>query len=135
MRPVLFRWRGMDVHSYPAMLYTGLVVGVFAGNVAAHASHLDAGKVFAATFLLIIPALAGARLLFVASHWQSYRDDIKQIWNPADGMGQGTLGAHAGPVTGVAFSPNNALLLTSGADGLVKFWPISSEPISFCPLL
>lgn len=85
MRPILFRWRGIDVHSYPAMLYTGLVLGVFAGNAAADASHLDTRKVFAATFLLIIPALAGARLLFIASHWRAYRDDIRQIWNPVDG--------------------------------------------------
>jgi prolipoprotein diacylglyceryltransferase len=41
--------------------------------------------VFVATFLLIIPALAGARLLFVAAHWHHYRNDITQIWNPSDG--------------------------------------------------
>jgi phosphatidylglycerol:prolipoprotein diacylglycerol transferase len=84
MRPILFRWRGIDVHSYPAMLYTGLVIGVFAGNAAAHASGLDARNVFAATILLIIPALAGARLLFIAANWQTYRKNISRIWNPVD---------------------------------------------------
>jgi len=67
------------------MLYTGLVLGVFAGNAAARASHLDTSKVFAATFLLIISALAGARLLFVAANWQTYRKNISEIWNPVDG--------------------------------------------------
>lgn len=85
MRPILFRWRGIDVHSYPAMLYTGLVFGVFAGNAAAHASGLDARNVFAATILLIIPALAGARLLFIAANWRMYRKDIARMWNPVDG--------------------------------------------------
>src|SRR5262252_1173754 len=36
MRPILFRWRGLTVHSYPALLYVGLVLGVFAGNAAAY---------------------------------------------------------------------------------------------------
>lgn len=81
MRRVLFQWNGLTVHSYPAMLYIGLVVGVVAGNYAAHASGLDAVRVFVATFLLIIPALAGARLLHVASKWDFYRSNREQIWN------------------------------------------------------
>jgi phosphatidylglycerol:prolipoprotein diacylglycerol transferase len=85
MRPVFFRWRGIKVHSYPAMQYIGLVLGVFAGNAAAHASHLDAFRVFVATFMLIVPALAGARLLFVVAHWDIFRNDIPRIWNPRDG--------------------------------------------------
>ena len=58
MRPILFQWRGLTVWSYPALLYVGLVLGVLAGNVAAHAAGVDALGVFEATFLLL---LAGAR--------------------------------------------------------------------------
>jgi phosphatidylglycerol:prolipoprotein diacylglycerol transferase len=85
MRPIFFKWRGITVHSYPAMQYIGLVLGVFAGNAAAHATHLNAFRVFVATFLLIIPALAGARLLYIAANWKHYRNDIPRIWNPQDG--------------------------------------------------
>ena len=35
MRPILFRWRGLTISSYRAMLYVGLVAGIFAGNAAA----------------------------------------------------------------------------------------------------
>ena len=42
MRPVLFYWRGRPIWSYPAMLYIGLVFGVLAGNVAAHAEGANA---------------------------------------------------------------------------------------------
>ncbi|HWJ15221.1 MAG TPA: prolipoprotein diacylglyceryl transferase family protein [Gemmatimonadaceae bacterium] len=85
MRPVLFYWRGRPIWSYPAMLYIGLVFGVLAGNVAAHAEGANAFAVFVATFALLVPALIGARLLFVATHWEHFRGDWRRIWRRDDG--------------------------------------------------
>jgi len=85
MRPILFARRGITIYSYPAMLYCGMLAGVVAGNVAAHATGLDAGRVFIATLLLLIPALIGARLLYVATHWRVYRRNRRQIWNRGEG--------------------------------------------------
>src|SRR4029077_14657784 len=85
MRPILFQWRGLKVWSYPAMLYLGLVAGVVAGNVAAHAAGIDALRVFLATLVLIVFGLIGARLSHVASHWPAYRQDLRQIWNRNQG--------------------------------------------------
>jgi prolipoprotein diacylglyceryltransferase len=67
------------------MLYFGLVAGVVAGNAAAHASRIDAFRVFVATHILIVPALAGARLFYVATHWPVYRHDLRRIWNRGEG--------------------------------------------------
>ncbi len=67
------------------MLYVGLVAGIVAGNVAAHAAAIDAFRVLVATLLLIGPALAGARLLHVASSWPVYRRSLREIWNRNDG--------------------------------------------------
>src|SRR5258708_25676526 len=85
MRPLRFRWRSLNVWSYPAMLYLGLVAGVVAGNVAAHAARIDAFRTYVATLILLIPALIGARLLYVASHWQIYRQDLRRIWDRNQG--------------------------------------------------
>ena len=85
MRPVLFRWHGLTIWSYPAMLYVGLVAGVVAENLAAHDTGIDAFRVFVATFLLLVPALAGARLLYVASHWSHFRGRTDRIWNRREG--------------------------------------------------
>src|SRR5437773_11779100 len=85
MRPVLFYWRGLPVWSYPAMLYLGLVFGVLAGNAAAHAEATNAFAVFVATFALLVPALLGARLLFVAMHWEHFRADLRRIWRRDEG--------------------------------------------------
>jgi len=91
MRRILFRWRGITVWSYPAMLYVGLVVGVVAGNIAAHSAGLDALRVYVATILLLVPTLIGARLLHVVTNWSVYRHDLKRIWDHSQG-GQAQYG-------------------------------------------
>jgi phosphatidylglycerol:prolipoprotein diacylglycerol transferase len=85
MRPLLFRWRNLSVWSYPAMLYLGLVTGVVAGNIAAHAAGIDAFRAYLATIILIVPALIGARLWYVASQWKIYRRAPRRIWNRREG--------------------------------------------------
>jgi prolipoprotein diacylglyceryltransferase len=85
MHPVMFRWRGLTVHSYPAMQWLGLTLGVYAGQFMARAAGLDAFRVFVATILLLFPALAGARILHVAMKWHFYRDHKESIWNTRKG--------------------------------------------------
>lgn len=85
MRPVMFTFAGIEVHSYPAMQYLGLTAGVFAGNAAAHYTGINAFNVFVATVLLMFPCLAGARVLFLASHWDFYRQNPREIWNTRSG--------------------------------------------------
>jgi phosphatidylglycerol---prolipoprotein diacylglyceryl transferase len=67
------------------MLYVGLTFGVVASNAAAHAARLDPLRVYIATTLLIVPALIGARLLFVASEWSYYRRNPRRIWDRTQG--------------------------------------------------
>ncbi len=67
------------------MLYIGLVAGVVAGNAAAHAAGIDAVRAYVATLALIVPALIGARLFYVASHWRLYRQSPQRVWNRSDG--------------------------------------------------
>ena len=67
------------------MLYFGLLFGVVAGNVAAHAAHVEAFRAYVATLILLLPALAGARLLYVAANWKTYKHDLRRICNRKDG--------------------------------------------------
>lgn len=85
MRRVLWRWRAITIYSYPAMLYLGLVFGIVAGNYVANLAGLNSAGVFIATLLLLVPALAGARLLYVASHWETYRREPARIWRRSEG--------------------------------------------------
>ena len=85
MRRVLFVWGGWRVHSYPAMLYVGIVLGIYAQLGAARSLDLDAGRTLAATLLLLTTALLGARLLHVVAHWPVYRADPARILRFAEG--------------------------------------------------
>ncbi len=85
MRRVLFQCGRIKIHAYTAMLYIGVVFGVTGGTYTAALHGLDSGKVYAAMLLLVLPALVGARLLYVASHWEIYRLELSRIWRRSDG--------------------------------------------------
>ena len=85
MRRVLFTLHGIDIYSYPAMLYVGLVAVVLAGAQVAQNSGLNADAFAIAVLILLVPALVGSRLLFVMTHWPVFRDDPRRIWRRSDG--------------------------------------------------
>ena len=85
MRRILFSWRGINIYSYPAMLYVGLLAGVFAGAWVAQRSGMSADRFAIAIVLLLIPALAGSRLYFVLTRWDLYRHDPARIWRRTEG--------------------------------------------------
>jgi phosphatidylglycerol:prolipoprotein diacylglycerol transferase len=85
MRRILFSWRGTNIYSYPAMLYVGLLVGVFAGAWVAQRSGMSADRFAIAITVLLIPALAGSRLYFVLTRWDLYRRDPARIWRRTEG--------------------------------------------------
>ena len=70
---------------YVATLYLGIVVGVVSGTVWAGVHGLDAARVNAAMLLLIVPALVGARLLYVGLHWPLYRHNPRRIMRRSEG--------------------------------------------------
>jgi phosphatidylglycerol---prolipoprotein diacylglyceryl transferase len=85
MRRILFSWRGLNIYSYPAMLYVGLLAGVFAGAWVAQRSGMSADRFAIAVTVLLIPALAGSRLYFVLTRWELYRHDPARIWRRTEG--------------------------------------------------
>jgi phosphatidylglycerol:prolipoprotein diacylglycerol transferase len=104
------------------MLYVGLVMGVVAGNIAAHAAGLDAFRVYVATLLLIPPSLIGARLLHVITHWDMYRNDRARIWDTNEG-GQAQYGGL------IVMVPLSFPLLYALQLPLGSFWDVSSFTI------
>jgi prolipoprotein diacylglyceryl transferase len=85
MRRILFSWRGQNIYSYPAMLYAGLLIGVFVGAHVAQSSGMSADRFAIAIVILLIPALAGSRLYFVLTRWDLYRHDPARIWRRTEG--------------------------------------------------
>lgn len=85
MRRVLFRVGGRPIYSYAAMLYLGIVLGIYAQLFVGQQAGLALPRLLAGTLLLLSAALLGARLLFVAAHWAHYREAPGRILRFSDG--------------------------------------------------
>ncbi len=85
MRRILFSWHGHNIYSYPAMLYAGLLAGIFVGARVAQSAGMSADRFAIAVVILMIPALAGSRLYFVLTRWDIYRHDPARIWRRDEG--------------------------------------------------
>src|SRR5437764_627380 len=85
MRKILFSLNGFNVYSYPAMLYLGMLAGVFVGAHFGRRSGIDADRFAIALSILAIPALVGSRLLFVLAHRDLYRRDWSRVWRRSEG--------------------------------------------------
>lgn len=72
MRRVLFRVGGTPVYSYVSLLYAGLVAGFYAMYLVAPRVGVSPGRGAASALVLMVPALAGARIWFVMTHWALY---------------------------------------------------------------
>jgi phosphatidylglycerol:prolipoprotein diacylglycerol transferase len=118
MRPILFRWRGIRVSSYPAMLYVGLVVGLLAGDATAKAGGLDGARVYAACLALLVPALIGARLASVAVEWNTYRERPRGVLRRSEG-GQAMYGGL------IAVPLSSPMLMLLGVP-FWRFWDVAT---------
>ena len=85
VRPSLLTYERLRAHSYVSMLYAGAIAGIFFGTRWAELHGLPASKAFLAMLLIFPAALGGARLLFVALHWNVFRRDKARIWSTNEG--------------------------------------------------
>jgi phosphatidylglycerol---prolipoprotein diacylglyceryl transferase len=79
MRPTLVAWGAFRIPSYLAMLYLGLLAGTYASYAAGRAEGLSGERFAGAIVLLLVPALLGARLAFVAPRWSAYRSQPRRV--------------------------------------------------------
>jgi prolipoprotein diacylglyceryl transferase len=122
MRRILFSWHGFNVRSYPAMLYLGVVAGIFTGAHLARTSGIDPDRFAIVTIILVVPALVGSRLFFVLAHWDAYRPDPRRIWRRSEG-GMAMYGGL------VAVVPLSIPLLHVTQLPFTAFWDASSVTI------
>jgi phosphatidylglycerol:prolipoprotein diacylglycerol transferase len=85
MWPVLFARHGIVIRSYPAMMYLCVLVALFVAVAAAQGYGLNADRTALAFLILVVPAFIGARLLYVALHWDTFRHEPSRIFRRSDG--------------------------------------------------
>jgi phosphatidylglycerol:prolipoprotein diacylglycerol transferase len=71
--------------SYLAMLYLGIVGGVYVGDVVAAQEGLSPTRFALVTVALLPVALVGARLWFVLQHFDVFRIEPRRIWRRGEG--------------------------------------------------
>lgn len=79
MRPVLIVWRGRSIHAYPVFLGAGVAVFIEALVAKAPADGLPTWPVLLFGATLATAALAGARLLYVATNWDRFARSLGRI--------------------------------------------------------
>jgi phosphatidylglycerol:prolipoprotein diacylglycerol transferase len=115
MRRVLFIWRGIEVHSYPAFLYAGLLCGFYVIYLVAPSEGLPRDRAATAALVLMVPGLVGARIWFVAKHWSVYRRELRRVWRRSEGG----MALYGGLVLSLTVSPG---LLAALGVGFARFW-------------
>jgi len=97
MRPVLLHLFGLPLHGYGSMLLLSFAVGWRLALLLAERDGLDAGRLSRSIPWTVAGALAGARLLYVATNPQRFAHllDVFQVW-------RGGLVAYGGFLGGLA---------------------------------
>ena len=79
MRPTLVMWRAFQIPSYVVMLYLGLLAGTYSAYAAGRADGLSGEPLAGAILALLVAAVLGARLAFVAGQWPVFRSQPRRI--------------------------------------------------------
>lgn len=128
MNPILVRVGPIVIHSYPALLDLGLLLGGLLVLRNARQRELDVWLVVDTVLAAAVGGLVLARAAYVGVHWAYYADHLRRALQPWDG-GLLWQGALLGGVVGVAVicvlkgrSPAKLLdTLTPGAACLAVF--------------
>ena len=67
------------------MIFVGIMAGLGAGNMAARAAGINPLRVYVATLLLLVPALIGAKALYVITHWELYKRTPRLVFKRNQG--------------------------------------------------
>ncbi len=127
MRPILFVWRGIAVHSFPVTIYASMLAAVLLTVAFAQAENLDPDRTAVAVLILLIPGFIVARLFYVGRNWDHFRADPRRILRRSEGglsLYGGLFGILAGAVPvlwalGLPFAPFMDALVLGLLGGLV----------------
>ncbi len=79
MMPDLVRWGDFALHTYGLMLAVGIWLAVWRAMRVAPRYHLASDDVFDLAFAMVVAGIVGGRLLYVATNWHLYAEDVGGI--------------------------------------------------------
>jgi len=84
MFPILIQFNGFAIHTYGVFVALGVLSGIFFARYEARRLGLDADRVLDLCFYIIVAAIVGSRLFYVATHLDYFMAkpfEIFMIWN------------------------------------------------------
>ncbi|MFC1556986.1 prolipoprotein diacylglyceryl transferase [candidate division KSB1 bacterium] len=82
MHPVLFKIGWFEAHTYGLLLMISFLLGIYISVKRAQKAGIDPNVIIDLSVVIIISSIIGARLLYVAFHFDYFRDDLTDIFNP-----------------------------------------------------
>lgn len=96
MHPILFRVGPLPIYSYGTMLALAFLVGIALAQKRSKKMGIDPNLILDLSIYILIGALVGSRLLYVATDWSNYREaplNIIKIWEGGLAFQGGLFGA------------------------------------------
>jgi len=81
MQPILISFGPLKVYTYGVLLSISFIVGVLWSQRRARARNEDDSVIAELALVLFFAGILGARLLFVALHWQQFARDLSQVFD------------------------------------------------------
>lgn len=99
--PVAFRLFGLEVYWYGIIITLGIVAGYYLAYYRAKKMNVDPEIISDFVLYAVLAAVIGARLYYVIFAWDTYKDNLLQIFNLRNG-GLAIYGAVIGAVIALA---------------------------------
>ncbi len=77
---VAFNLFGMEVYWYGVIIMIGIMTGIYIAGKEAKRTGQDENTYYDFALIVIVIALIGARLYYVAFEWESYKNDLMKIF-------------------------------------------------------
>ncbi len=98
MHPVVFQIGKVVIHSYGLMLALSFLLGIWLSSWRAKKSGLEPAVISDIGFWIILAAILGSRLYYVFLHFEEFKGNLVNIFNPfhGDTLGIGGLVMYGG---------------------------------------
>jgi len=88
MHPILFRIGNLEIHSYGLMLAVSFLLGILWAVKRGEKRGIKQADIMDLSFLIVICAIAGSRILYVITHVQEFQGRWLDTVNPFQSNGQ-----------------------------------------------
>lgn len=112
--PIAFSIGDFKVYWYGIIIASGMILAMFYAYFNAIRFGVDKNKLVDCVIVGVVTAIIGARLYYVAFQWDSYKDDLSQIFNIKSGglaIYGGIIGALIGGIIVAKIKKQNILNL------------------------